>query len=95
MMNNVGGSPVHYAGHWPRYKPVDFRKGTEHGLEGTIDWPISVVWEPHENDIALSKYGIDRIFEATRGRRRGGDERHRGDLPAAGMAPDGHLPDAQ
>jgi choline dehydrogenase-like flavoprotein len=66
MMNNVGGSTVHYAGHWPRYKPVDFRKGTEHGLEGTIDWPISVVWEPHENDIALSKYGIDRIFEATR-----------------------------
>lgn len=41
MMNNVGGSTVHYAGHWPRYKPVDFRKGTEHGLEGTIDWPIS------------------------------------------------------
>ena len=32
---------MHYAGHWPRYKPVDFRKGTEHGLEGTIDWPIS------------------------------------------------------
>ncbi|MEU6128432.1 GMC family oxidoreductase [Saccharopolyspora sp. NPDC047091] len=41
LMNNVGGSTVHYAGHWPRYKPVDFRKGTEHGLEGTIDWPIS------------------------------------------------------
>lgn len=41
MMNNVGGSTMHYAGHWPRYKPVDFRKGTEHGLEGTIDWPIS------------------------------------------------------
>lgn len=41
LMNNVGGSTMHYAGHWPRYKPVDFRKGTEHGLEGTIDWPIS------------------------------------------------------
>lgn len=41
MMNNVGGSTVHYAGHWPRYKPVDFKKGTEHGLEGTIDWPIT------------------------------------------------------
>lgn len=40
MMNNVGGSTVHYAAHWPRLKPVDFRKGTEHGLEGTIDWPI-------------------------------------------------------
>ena len=25
-----------------------------------------VVWEPHENDLALVKYGIDKIFEATR-----------------------------
>ena len=25
-----------------------------------------VVWEPHENDIALSNYGIERIFDATR-----------------------------
>jgi 2-methyl-1,2-propanediol dehydrogenase len=41
MMNGVGGSTLHYAGAWPRFKPVDFRKGTEHGLEGTIDWPIS------------------------------------------------------
>jgi 2-methyl-1,2-propanediol dehydrogenase len=41
LMNVVGGSTVHYAGHWFRYKPVDFRKGTEHGLGGTIDWPIS------------------------------------------------------
>ncbi|WP_214370827.1 GMC family oxidoreductase [Pseudonocardia sp. H11422] len=37
----VGGSTLHYAGAWPRFKPVDFRKGTEHGVEGTIDWPIS------------------------------------------------------
>lgn len=41
MYNGVGGSTVHYNGMWMRYKPVDFRKGTEHGLEGTIDWPIS------------------------------------------------------
>ena len=41
MMNGVGGSTLHYAGAWPRFKPVDFRKGTEHGTEGTIDWPIS------------------------------------------------------
>jgi 2-methyl-1,2-propanediol dehydrogenase len=41
MMNVVGGSTVHYGGHWFRYKPVDFRKGTEHGLEGTIDWPLT------------------------------------------------------
>ncbi|TKG58800.1 GMC family oxidoreductase [Prauserella endophytica] len=41
LMNGVGGSTLHYAGAWPRFKPVDFRKGTEHGVEGTIDWPIS------------------------------------------------------
>lgn len=41
LYNAVGGSTNAYGGHWPRYKPVDFRKGTEHGLEGTIDWPIS------------------------------------------------------
>lgn len=41
MMNGVGGSSLHYAGAWPRFKPVDFRKGSEHGLAGTIDWPIS------------------------------------------------------
>lgn len=41
MMNGVGGSTLHYAGAWPRFKPVDFRKGTEHGLGGAIDWPIT------------------------------------------------------
>jgi choline dehydrogenase-like flavoprotein len=38
---SVGGSTNHYSGFWHRLKPVDFRKGTEHGVEGTIDWPIS------------------------------------------------------
>lgn len=41
VYNAVGGTTIHYAAAWPRFKPVDFRKGTEHGLEGTIDWPIS------------------------------------------------------
>ena len=41
LMNGVGGSTLHYNAHWPRLKPVDFRKGTEHGLEGSADWPIS------------------------------------------------------
>ena len=39
--NGVGGSTIHYNAHWPRLKPVDFRKGTEHGLAGSADWPIS------------------------------------------------------
>jgi 2-methyl-1,2-propanediol dehydrogenase len=41
LMNVVGGSTTHYNAHWPRLKPVDFRKGTEHGLEGSADWPIT------------------------------------------------------
>lgn len=41
LYNAVGGSTNHYSGFWHRLKPVDFRKGTEHGLEATIDWPIS------------------------------------------------------
>ncbi|MBW0100897.1 GMC family oxidoreductase [Pseudonocardia sp. KRD291] len=41
IFTGVGGSTLHYAAAWPRFKPVDFRKGTEHGVEGTIDWPIS------------------------------------------------------
>lgn len=40
LYNAVGGSTNHYAGFWHRLKPVDFRKGTEHGLESTRDWPI-------------------------------------------------------
>ena len=31
MVNAVGGSTIHFAGHWFRYRPADFRKGTEHG----------------------------------------------------------------
>jgi choline dehydrogenase-like flavoprotein len=41
LFNAVGGSSNHYAGFWHRMKPAEFRKGTEHGLENTIDWPIS------------------------------------------------------
>jgi 2-methyl-1,2-propanediol dehydrogenase len=41
LYNGVGGSTNHYNAHWPRLKPVDFRKGTEHGLAGSADWPIS------------------------------------------------------
>jgi choline dehydrogenase-like flavoprotein len=41
LMNVVGGSTTHYNAHFPRLRPSDFRKGTEHGLEGAADWPIS------------------------------------------------------
>ena len=62
MMNNVGGSTMHYAGHWPRYKPADFRKGTEHGLEGTIDWPISYEDLASFYDENDAVYGISGII---------------------------------
>jgi len=47
MWNGVGGSTNVYGALWPRYRPSDFRKGTEHGLEGTIDWPktLTAMWK--------------------------------------------------
>ena len=39
MWNGVGGSTNVYGALWPRYRPSDFRKGTEHGLQP--DWPIT------------------------------------------------------
>ena len=39
MWNGVGGSTNIYAALWPRFRPSDFRKGTEHGL--APDWPIT------------------------------------------------------
>jgi choline dehydrogenase-like flavoprotein len=39
MWNGVGGSSVVYTATWPRFRPSDFRKGTEHGLQP--DWPLA------------------------------------------------------
>ncbi|MCG8348694.1 MAG: GMC family oxidoreductase, partial [Chloroflexales bacterium] len=39
MWNGVGGSTVHYTATWPRLRPSDFRKGTEHGM--APDWPYT------------------------------------------------------
>lgn len=39
MWNGVGGSTNLYTATWPRFRPSDFRKGTEHGL--APDWPIA------------------------------------------------------
>jgi choline dehydrogenase-like flavoprotein len=61
LFNTVGGSTVCYGGHWPRYKPVDFRKGTEHGLEGTIDWPISYEELAPFYDINDAEMGISGL----------------------------------
>ena len=39
MWNGVGGSTNVYGAIWPRYRPSDFRKGDEHGLQP--NWPMS------------------------------------------------------
>ena len=39
MWNGVGGSTNVYGAIWPRYRPSDFRKGDEHGLQP--NWPIT------------------------------------------------------
>jgi choline dehydrogenase-like flavoprotein len=61
MFNGVGGSTLHYLAGWPRYRPSDFRRGTEHGLEGAIDWPITYEdLEPYyaQGDAAVGISGI-------------------------------------
>lgn len=39
MWNGVGGSTSIYTAIWPRLRPSDFRKGSEHGL--APNWPIA------------------------------------------------------
>lgn len=67
LYNAVGGSTNHYSGFWHRLKPVDFRKGTEHGLEGTIDWPISYedlapYYDQNDADVGISGLVGDRAY---------------------------------
>src|SRR6185437_3391512 len=57
MWNAVGGSTNLYTGTWPRYRPSDFRKGTEHGL--APDWPIAYedlipFWRKADADYGIS-----------------------------------------
>jgi choline dehydrogenase-like flavoprotein len=59
LYNAVGGSTNHYSAFWHRLKPVDFRKGTEHGLEGTTDWPLSYeqlapYYDQNDADVGIS-----------------------------------------
>ncbi len=53
MWNAVGGSTNIYTAIWPRFRPSDFRKGTEHGL--APDWPIAY------EDLAPYYDAIDRL----------------------------------
>lgn len=53
MWNAVGGSTIVYTATWPRFRPSDFRKGTEHGL--APDWPITY------EDLAPYYDAVDQI----------------------------------
>ncbi|MBN9099964.1 MAG: GMC family oxidoreductase [Pseudonocardia sp.] len=62
LMNAVGGSTLRYAAHWPRLKPIDFRKGTELGnMAGNIDWPISYEELAPYYDINDAEVGISGV----------------------------------
>jgi len=54
MWNGVGGSTNVYGAIWPRYRPSDFRKGDEHGLQP--NWPITY------EDIAPYYDRVDRML---------------------------------
>jgi choline dehydrogenase-like flavoprotein len=54
MWNGVGGSTNVYGAIWPRYRPSDFRKGDEHGLQP--NWPITY------EDLAPYYEQADRIL---------------------------------
>lgn len=59
MLNAVGGSTAIYTAAWPRFRPSDFRKGTEHGE--SINWPYSYEeLAPYyaENDRSMGVSGI-------------------------------------
>lgn len=69
LYNAVGGSTNHYSAFWHRLKPVDFRKGTEHGLEGTIDWPLAYedlapFYDQNDADMGISGHPGDPGYPA-------------------------------
>ncbi|MCW2598426.1 MAG: oxidoreductase [Frankiales bacterium] len=81
LYNAVGGSTNHYSGFWHRLKPVDFRKGTEHGLEGTIDWPLSYedldpFYDQNDLDVGISGLTGDPAYPPRPGAVRQPQVRH-------------------
>src|SRR5690606_14655277 len=77
MWNGVGGSTNAYGAIWPRYRPSDFRKGDEHGLQP--NWPITY------EDIAPFYERVDRILGVSG---LNGDPA----MPPRGECPTGPLP---
>jgi choline dehydrogenase-like flavoprotein len=59
MYNAVGGSTIHYTGAWPRFRPSDFCKGSEHGM--APDWPLTYEDLAPYYDINDREMGISGI----------------------------------
>ena len=65
MFSAVGGSTIHYGGHWPRLLPSDFRT---YSLDGVgDDWPISYdellpYYEQVDRDFGVAGLGGDPAF---------------------------------
>jgi choline dehydrogenase-like flavoprotein len=60
MYNAVGGSTIHWTGHFPRFRPSDFRVRTLDGVAD--DWPISYAdLEPfyEQNDTNIGVAGLN------------------------------------
>ena len=59
MFNAVGGSTIHWSGHFPRFRPSDFRVRTLDGVAD--DWPLSY-WDlaPYydQNDAFIGVSGL-------------------------------------
>ncbi len=58
MWNGVGGSTTVYTAVWLRFRPSDFRKGTEHGFHQP-DWPftyedLAPYYEQNDRDCGVS-----------------------------------------
>lgn len=65
MYNAIGGSTIHYTGCWPRFRPADFRKGTEHGL--APDWPMTYedlepFFEINDRDMGIAGIAGDPAY---------------------------------
>ena len=60
MFNAVGGSTIHWSGHYPRFRPSDFRVQTLDGVAD--DWPITY-WDLapfyEENDANIGVCGVN------------------------------------
>jgi len=59
MFNAVGGSTIHWSGHFPRYHPSDFRVRTLDGVAD--DWPLSYAELEPYYDLSDREIGVSGL----------------------------------